>query len=179
MTLLSYVKTILVTLIIFSGRSIFAQNENPFLTLQYDSVLIYDFDWKGKQESFSIVDESGHLSSGVRNYSRLDRKKYAKLNKLLGEKSSFGQSTAACFEPHLGIVYYQSGKSIAHLSICMGCNRLESSVRIPAQEQGAQISEGVTYYTGIGMSKSLRKFLNHLMVSHNFRYGDKKSTLFD
>ncbi|MFL5728690.1 MAG: hypothetical protein ACJ75J_04310 [Cytophagaceae bacterium] len=170
---------ILIILMLLLGRNVFGQNKNPFLSLQYDSVLIYDFDWRGKQEYFSIVDASDHLAPTVRKSAGLDRKQYAKLNKLLGEKSSFGQSTAACFEPHLGVVYYKAGKPLAYMTICMACNRLEASIRIPAQEQGVQIAEGLTYYTKVGMGKSLRKYLYHLMASNDFRYGDQKSTLFD
>jgi len=42
MILMGYTKVLFVILIMLWGQSIFAGNKNPFLSLQYDSLVIYD-----------------------------------------------------------------------------------------------------------------------------------------
>lgn len=159
-------------------QGLFAQ-ENPFLALQYDSVVMYDFDWRGKGEHFSIIDEKGKLAPTVKKSVKLDDKTSKKLSRLVGESESYGQATAACFEPHLGIVYYKGGQPVAQLNICISCNRLGSSLEIPEQKQGKQGEGEEVYYIADGMSKSFRKYLNVLLKANNFSHQGGDSSLFD
>ena len=55
------------------------------------------------------------------------------LLKTLEGNTTYGSAGAACFDPHLGIVFYKDAKVVAHVSICLQCSRLVSSVAIPAQ----------------------------------------------
>jgi hypothetical protein len=153
--------------------------DNPFANLSCDSVVIYDFDWRGKGEHFSIIDKNGRLAPTVKKRVKLDGKTAKKLGRLMGETASYGQATAACFEPHLGVVYYKSGAPVAHINICISCNRLYSSLEIPAQKQGRQGEGNEVYYTADGMSKSFRKYLNGLLKDNNFSHQGGDSSLFD
>jgi len=141
--------------------------------LQYDEIIIYDFNENSHGEGGSIVDDKGRLAPVIKQV-LLDKATATELHKRIFQKSSYGAPEAACFDPHLGIVYYLNKKIVAHFTICMGCNRLEGSVEIPAQLQVKGGTGKEIYYTGMGMSKSFRKFLNGLLVKHKFSHqGDE------
>lgn len=175
------IKNILLLFIVFFSKDLsYAQTPNPFLALQADSIVIYDFEWRGiTSEYFSIIDKEGRLASTVKKSTRLDPKESEKLSALLVRKTSYGQSTAACFEPHLGVVYFKTGKPVAHVTICVSCNRLESSVRIAAQEQGKMGEGDIVSYTLKGMSKNFRKYLDNLLKKYNFSHGVSPGSMFD
>jgi hypothetical protein len=134
---------------------------NPYKKLAYDSVVIYDFDWRSpKVEIFSIIDENEKLASTVKKSAKVDDRTAKKLSELLGDKNSYGEQSAICFEPHLGIVYYKDSKPIAHVTICLSCNKLSSSRNIPAQNYGNIKS---------GMSDSFKIYLRSLEARYSFR----------
>jgi hypothetical protein len=161
--------------------SVIAQEQNPFVKLQYDSVVIYDFGTPGKHSpELSIINKNNQLASTVRKKKKLTSDESKKLTDVVGVKSSYGQNVASCFDPHLGIVYYKNGMPNVHITVCMDCNRLESSVKIPAQDQGKQISEeGSEYYILYGMSKTLRKQFRKLLLKYDFSHQAKQKTDFD
>jgi len=152
--------------------SFFGQ-QKPFSTLKFDKVVLYDFSG-GKGIGTSIIDEKGNLSKTVIKKVILDEETTKILSKKLESKESYGGGTAACFEPHLGIVYYLKSKPTAHVSVCLDCNRLISSKNIPAQNQG-KIGKGKdAYYLSDGMSKPFRKYLNGLLKKYNFSHQIKE-----
>lgn len=146
-----------------------AQVDNPFLQIKTDSLVIYDF-FGGKGGDLSIVKDDGTLANAISKSVTLDKNVSLELRLKLGSKKSYGQSVAACFDPHLGFVFYNKGKMVAHVTICIDCNRLHSSIDLKAQKQGETISGNDNYYTGQGMSKSFRIFLNTLLKKHKFSH---------
>src|SRR3954451_11109836 len=84
------------------------QITNPFLSLKFDNVIMYDYEPHSKNPS--LLDDKGQVLKTVEisKQVQLDQSTIEKLNKRIGGKQSYGQSTAMCFEPHLGIVYYQN-----------------------------------------------------------------------
>jgi hypothetical protein len=160
------------TLLICLSVAARAQEGNPFSGLKYDSIVIYDFNTKmtGRPE-LSIVQEDGSLAVSIAKSKRVTTKEAKALSERVGLKSSYGKGEAACFDPHLGIVYYRNGKPLEYISVCMDCNRLEASIKIPNQEQGRQqTEEGDVYYTGMGMSKSLKRFFDNLLIKYKFSH---------
>ncbi len=155
----------------------FQKATNPFLNLKFDKVVIYDFE--GGKDLGLIIDDKGRLAKTVKKQAVLDNVNIEKLSKRLGEKTSYGGATAFCFDPHLGLVYYLKGKVVAHVSICLDCNRLKSSIVIPAQKQGKVREGDEVYYTADGLSKSFRKFINTLLVKHQFSHQIKPGSSFD
>jgi hypothetical protein len=121
----------LFTAILFGGQHICAQNTNPYRSIKYDSVVMYDYDSPFRP----IIDDDGNLEQTISKSTKLNEKEITELNAFLCEKSSFGNSASACFDPHLGIVYYKNGKPYGHLSICMSCNRLKANPDLPALDQ--------------------------------------------
>ena len=154
------------------------QTTNPFATLKFDKVVMYDFDG-GKGSDLAIIDGKGQLAKSVSKQIQLDKSTIIKLDTKLGDKKSYGGGTAACYNPHLGFVYYLNDKVVAHISICLGCNRLHSSINIPAQKQG-KVGQGKdAYYMLNGLSKSFRQFLNDLLKKYNFSHQIKEGSAFD
>ena len=155
-------------LLLLTG-TVAAQVDNPFLQIKTDSLVMYDF-VGGKGGDLSIVKDDGTLANAISKSVTLDKNVSLELMHKLGSKKSYGQSVAACFDPHLGFVFYNKGKIVAHVTICTGCNRLISSIDLKAQKQGETISGNDNYYTGQGMSKSFRIFLNTLLKKHKFSH---------
>ncbi|MEP7196519.1 MAG: hypothetical protein ABI851_08365 [Saprospiraceae bacterium] len=161
----------LIALLWFSLIAFFsnAQTKNPFDTLNFDKIIMYDLEG-GKGIDLYIVDEKGQLAKSISKQIQLDQNQIRQLNKRLGTKDSYGGTTAACFDPNLGFVYYLKNELVAHVTIGLECNRLHSSIEIPGQKQG-KVSVGTdTYYTGTGLSKSFRHFLNKLLQQNNFSH---------
>jgi len=155
------------------------QTKNPFLSVKFDKVIIYDYQQAG--EDPALVGENGNLlsSARIKKQVQLDSATINKLNRKIGDRKSYGQVTAACFEPHLGIVYYLNGKIVRHVLVCIGCNALRADIDIPAQHQNKQGQGDNAYYLGEGMSKSFRQFINSLLIKYNFSHQIKPGSGFD
>lgn len=169
--------TVLLFLLTLSFCS-FEQTSNPFAHLKFDKVVIYDYEQNG--EDPSLVNK-GEILKGVKikKLIQLDKVTIDKLNVKLGNKTSYGNYHADCFEPHLGIVYYFQNKIVADVLVCLDCNRLSSGIDIPATKQGRQGKGKNIYYTLDGLSKSFRQFLNDLLKKYDFSHQIKGASLFD
>jgi hypothetical protein len=145
-----------------------AQQKPTYTILKYDKVIMYDYDPSDKVGH--IIEENGKLTSHIKKRVELDKNTADLLKVKLHSKSSFGSGTSPCFDPHLGFVYYLNGKVVASISICMSCNRLNSSIILDSQKQG-KIGKGKdAYYMLDGMSDTFRKFLNKILVKHKFSH---------
>jgi hypothetical protein len=147
----------------------FAQGAKTFSSLKYDKVIIYDYSGS-KDYYLHIIDEQGRLAKTVTKQATLTTTEINKLSKSLDSKSSYGGGSAACFDPHLGIVYYSKTKIVAYVSVCLDCNALDSSIDIAAQKQGKVGKGKDAYYILGGMSKTFRQFLNTLLIKYKFSH---------
>lgn len=171
-------RNITLLLLLTISLSSHGQTKNPFLSFKFDKVIIYDYQPAG--EDPELVNRGQIISSAkIKKQEQLDAATIEQLNKKLGNKKSYGQVSAMCFDPHLGIVYYLNGKIVRHVLICMDCNALRSDVDIPAQHQDKQGTGDKAYYLGEGMSKSFRQFLNRLLIKYNFSHQVKPGSTFD
>jgi hypothetical protein len=166
-----------VLLLTFSLSST-GQTKNPFFNLKFDKVVFYDFEDIGDKGSL-IVDNNGKFLQNILKQVQLDNTSIKKLNLKLGDKKSYGNGTAACFDPHCGFVYFLKGKPVGQITICLGCNRLYSSIDIPAQKQGKQGQGKDAYYMLDGLSKSFRQFINRLLIKNKFTHQIKPGSHFD
>jgi len=164
-------KNIIIIIFLFVSKLTFGQkDDNPYLKLSVDSIVFYDFGGRPEEEINSIIEKNGKLSKTVIKSAKLDKLTADNFTKLLGQKTSYGSSTAACFEPHLGVVYYLNKKPIAYIDICLSCNRLYPSLKINTQMQGKQGEGKEVYYTLNGISKSFRKEINSLLIKYKFSH---------
>jgi len=161
-------KKLQIILLFLLSTTVYSQ-KNPFVGLKYDTIVMYDFSG-GKESDISIITDKGKLSETVTKQIILDEKTSKQLSLKLGSKLSYGAGTASCFDPHLGFVYYLKGKVVAHVSVCLQCNRLRSSVTIPAQKQGKTGNGDEAYYLLDGMSNSFKQYLNNLVIKYKFSH---------
>jgi hypothetical protein len=157
-------------LFLILSQALLGQTKNPFLSLKFDKVIIYDFEGGKSEQDYSIVDDEGQLAKSIRKQAQLDKSTISTLNTKVGDIKSYGAVTAACFDPHLGIVYFLNDKVVAHISVCLDCNRLSSSIDIKAQKQGKIGTGDNVYYTADGLSKSFRQYLNSILKKYNFSH---------
>jgi len=162
-------KTLVFLALSFFVFSADGHTDNPYQQLKFDKVIMYDFSG-GKGWNQSIVDNKGKLATSITKQINLDKESIISLNSKLGEKKSFGGGEAACFDPHLGFVYYLNDKIVAHITICLDCNVLVSSIPLNAQKQGKVGKGKAAYYMAGGPSKIFRTFLNSLLKKHNFSH---------
>ncbi|MFD2720063.1 hypothetical protein ACFST9_15170 [Hymenobacter monticola] len=157
-----------------------AQLRNPFSTLKFDKVLFYDFEEAAdKIYKGSILTKDGKPIQRITKQVELSGVMIKALNSKLGDKKSYGQGTAACFDPHCGFDYFLKEIPVAQITICLGCNGLHSSLDIPAQKQGKLGQGANTYFFLSGMSKSMRKFINGLVIENQFNYQIKPGSVYD
>ena len=159
---------LLTVCLLFCACSLKAQN--PYLTLDYDSLVICDFG--------NIEETEGNVTKiGDHYYMKYKPAKRVKLSsgqansfsKQVGQKTSYGQPTAACFMPHFLALYYKNGKGIAYVEICISCNLLDSSHYIKAIDQFPEkADDGTVYYINRGLSKTFRKYLKELLLRYGF-----------
>lgn len=107
-------------------------NGTPFSTLNYDKIIAYDF--KGDEEMYDApIDEQGNFIPILEKQQFLSQEQADKILKVLAKKSSYGEASAACFNPHLGLVFFKGNKKVNQISICLDCNGSTSEIDIPAR----------------------------------------------
>jgi len=154
------------------------ESNAPFDTLDYDKVIAYDYE--GKESNWSIIDENGKLESTVKQQKNLNQSQVDDLTFFLGDVETYGAQRAACFEPHLGIVFYKKNNIVAHFSICLECNYMISSIRIPAASHKKIRINSEYEDPQNGFSKIGRKKINDLCRQLNFSHClDTLNTIFD
>lgn len=173
-------KTILILITLLLSKLSFGQKyNNLFLKLSFDSVVFYDFGGLPEDEIMSIIQNNGKLSWSVKKSAKLDIETAKSFTQLLEEPNSYSSSIATCFEPHLGIVYYYFNKPVAHIDICMTCNKMFSNLTFKAQLRAKYDDKNGGYYALEGLSKTFRKEINALLIKYNFSHQITELTSFD
>lgn len=127
---------------------------NPFEKLDYDKVIAYEYQGEG-----GLLIENCLNKKKEKIYKKitLTEKQTEKLETILISEKSYGNATMSCFDPHFGVVYYLKEKIVGTVSICLECNSLISSEKIPATElKMIKISDDYSY-PAKGFSKIARK----------------------
>lgn len=141
---------------------------SPFDTLKYDKVIAYDFD--GRHEKYYVIEKYGWFVNTISKQQYLTQKQTDKLVKALTNKSSYGESTAACFEPHFAVVFFKNNKMVNQVNVCLDCNYLMSTIEIPAQSAKTIVMDSISYPMN-GFSKKGVKAVTSLCKELNFLYG--------
>jgi hypothetical protein len=134
-------KYFLLFYLIFLYNSAYAQNANeinPFAKLKYDSVVAYNYNVEEPYNHKSgklIVNKKINKKVGIIFTRRLKREETKQIINILTDTTSYGNSSAACFEPRFAIIFFNKTKIVAVLEICLECNLLSSTLKIYAQER--------------------------------------------
>jgi hypothetical protein len=140
-----------------------------FDTLKYNKVIAFDFD--GSEESHSeILKKLKFYDSQITQFKPLSQIQIEKIINLLSLSSSYGDVTAACFNPHFGMVFYNNNKPVFQINICLECNYLESTNTIPASTSHKRMLDKNIEITDNGFSKNCRKNIDLLLQQLNFSH---------
>ncbi|MDI9311887.1 MAG: hypothetical protein QM535_16870 [Limnohabitans sp.] len=145
----------------------------PFSNLDFDKIIAYDFE--GSEEPYpDVIDKNGNFVPTILKQKALTQEEADKILKILTSNSTYGDTTAGCFNPHFAIVFYKNSKKINQINICLGCNFLSSEINIPAQTH-RKINKGTANeYAIIGFTKLGKKGIIDLCKELEFTYGKTK-----
>jgi hypothetical protein len=151
-------------------------NGRPFDKLNYDKIIAYDF--AGSEEPYpAVIDRQGKFVPVVLGQKFLSQEQADKILSTLTSKSTYGEATAACFQPHFALVFYKDNKMITQINICLGCNYLISEIEIPAETHKKVNAGAKDEYAITGFTDKGKKAIKDLCRELNFTYGqdEKKS----
>ncbi|MDQ8005488.1 MAG: hypothetical protein REI64_11865 [Pedobacter sp.] len=147
----------------------------PFGKLNYNKVIAYDFEGSGEPYP-SIIDTKGRFVPVVVKQMALTQRQIDVLLSTLAKKSSYGENTAFCFEPHFAIVFFKDDKVVNQINVCRNCNRLHSTIEIPAQSH-KKVNKGTEdEYALVGLTDAGWKAIVDLSTELSFRYGKMKGS---
>ena len=108
-------------------------NGDPFKMMDYDKIIAYDF--KGDEKTFdAAIDKNGKFIPIIEKQQFLTQNQADEILKALSNKKSYGEAGAACFNPHLSLVFFKNDKKVNQISICLDCNGSSAEVEIPARK---------------------------------------------
>lgn len=141
-------------------------NMNPFSNLDYNKVIAYDFDGGKGYNVLSIANENT-VTNTVKNQKSLTQNQVNHLISIISNKKSFGGSTGACFEPHLGIVFYKDEKIVEYINICFECNYLSSKLPISTTitESSKTVNQLPSGFSSLGKTE-LKSICGQLQFSN-------------
>ena len=143
----------------------------PFKNLQYNKVIAYDYE--GNEEPFgSITSKDGKFIPVVLKQKSLNQKQTEQLIRILTDQKTYGKGTAACFNPHMAVVFYDGKKIVFKADICFGCNYLIPSKEIPAMHHKKITFDDGTFYYAVGFTETGKKKIKDLAKAFNFFYGN-------
>jgi hypothetical protein len=151
-------------------------NGKPFDKLDYDKLIAYDF--VGSEEPYpAVIDRQGKFVPVVLGQQYLSQEQADKILSTLTNKSTYGEATAACFQPHFALVFYKNNKMINQINVCLGCNYLISDIAIPAETHKKVNAGAKDEYSMTGFTDKGKKAIRDLCKQLNFTYGqdEKKS----
>jgi hypothetical protein len=163
--------------LIYGHRHTVAQKPalHPFDTLQYDRAVAYDYNGMNDNpivKDGQLIRRAPGQARSVEIYGQqqLTKLQIAAFHKILRDTATFGGPTAACFDPHLGIVYYKREKIVGHISVCISCNFLRSSMLIPASHSKKiyYSDDPNNYLWAEGFSQQARERLNNFCKELQF-----------
>lgn len=129
---------------------------NPYEALVYNKVVAYEFEGRGGLLIERCLKEK---KEKINQEITLNNNQINHIEKIITSKEAYGNSTFSCFDPHFAVVYYQNEKIVGQINICLECNYLISSEKIPATELKLIKMSDDYSYPAKGFSKKTRKEL--------------------
>jgi hypothetical protein len=155
----------LTALFLLAFEQVSGKAKNPYIHLEYDSVVMYSFVGNKGADPF-VLNKDGKYNYRVLQKTCLEKRMVSSLHSYLGNKKSFGEPTSQHFEPNVGFVYYHQGAIVAQISICLDCNKLVSSLELEAQKQGKVKEGNHIYFIGEGLSYHFKTYLKNIITKH-------------
>lgn len=151
----------------------------PFNSFQFDKVVAYDFE--GRNERIpSVLDSNGTFVGVITKQEALSSTQVEKFINLVTKTKTYGEVTAACFDPGWAVVFFYEQKVKFVVDICLDCNFLESTQVIPASQHHKEKMQDGSFFIRHGFSKNGRNSIKALAKELDMKYGDEEpSYLFD
>ena len=151
---------------------------NPFENIRFSKAVLYQF----KRNESMFKDNSKELIP-MEDEKVLSSSQAQEIIEIMGDTSTYGQGVAACFIPRHGVIFYDlKNKPIAHITICMACNRMKSSPFINVSlyhHQIRTINGEKVVIPAEGFSKLGRQKLVAFFKKCGLKYDYQKSPMFD
>lgn len=147
---------------------------DPFKNIPFNKVIAYDFD--GKQEKYTTIidNKTKRFNPIVLRQKELNKEQIENVVSFLTDSKTYGEGTAACFIPHLAIVFYQDNKMVFEVDICLDCNYLQSTSEIPAAHTKKMKLEDGSEIDLIGFSKKGKLKIINICKELNLNYANYK-----
>lgn len=146
----------------------------PFDTIAFNKVITYDYEGHGVVYPSVINRESGRYVPVVLRQQALNTDQVNFLVKFLTDNATYGAHTAACFIPHLGIVFYQDEAVKYVIDICLDCNYLTSTTEIPATQYHRETFDDGYSYGLRGFSENGQQKIIEISRQLGLEYGKAK-----
>lgn len=154
----------------YQGRGGILNHFNPrinlakkFKRMHYKYVIAYTFNIPEYGEESSIVDHGHFNPSAKLPGTVMTKDQIDKFLSTINDTSTYGGAVYACFEPRMGVIFYDKDSTVVgEVSICFQCNQLSSSFNIPAEDKFFKKQMSVYGFSDIGRAKleALCKKLN-------------------
>lgn len=118
----------------------------------------------------SVIDKHGKFVPVVLAQKALSQIQADKILLALTQKSTYGEGTAACFNPHFALVFYKNNKMINQINICLDCNYLIADIDIPAETHFKINKRTPDEYALTGFTKSGKTAIINLCKKLGFYY---------
>ncbi|WP_131797332.1 hypothetical protein [Chryseobacterium kwangjuense] len=149
------------------------KNGVPFHKLDYDKIIAYDF--AGDEETYpNAIDKKGRFVPVIIKQQFLTQKQADQILSALSKNSSYGESSAACFQPHLGLVFFKGTQKVNQISICLNCNSSITEIDIPARTHRVFNKGRDNEYSFSGFTSAGKSAIINLCKNINFYYGKNK-----
>ncbi|WP_130735037.1 hypothetical protein [Flavobacterium sp. J27] len=142
----------------------------PFDSLKFNKVIAYDFDGMEEGDLHVVVDKGNYFSPVVLRQKELTLEQINLFINFITKPETYGEGTKSCFQPHLGVVFYQNEKAIFEIDICLDCNYLIATTEIPAMNHKKMILNDITEYSLIGFSKQGKRNIINFCKSLDLDY---------
>lgn len=130
--------------------------QNPYATLVYDSLVIYDYGHMIEKGNIKKVGKNYEFYRTPTKHIKLAKTEAKEFSDKIGLKSSYSDISDECYDPHFGALYYKGGKAIAYVEICTECNNFQFS---------HNLGFGTT-----SMSTTFKKYLKVLLTKYKFSH---------
>jgi len=130
-----------------------------FPVRSFDRAVLYEISVSGEPRRTPFEYRTGKIKE-------LSKEDLSEFLKIINTKESYGNTSAACFDPDLGIVLYDSeGIAMQYCIFSLNCNRIYGNPVIRAQYENENAKNGIN-----GFSSDARKKLKEIYALWDFPY---------
>jgi hypothetical protein len=114
----------------------------PFDSIRFNKAIAYDY--PGEDHYWSVLNEYQAFIPTISTQKILNWQQTKHFIEVITDSSTYGESPMKCFSPHFGVVFYNHDTPVVTIDVCLNCNSLASTKKIPVMyPQTGFSSEGI------------------------------------